>query len=236
MPHERLVSIRDRMVRSTVLVTSFFSYHISPRTWLAQNSSAPQLPLRSTCSAAHSASLLRVLRSQTSCEGGRPSAASASACGGCGGCSSTMRREAAATRAGRSRRISPMPGCCSSKSTRVPTGQPPPGNCFDSTGWPVSTQRVFARASCEASHSEGCNSSGEVLFCKEDMITGNAKVLDGYTVLARSAFGKMCIVCLCRISPCSCVRSGGPPLFSLARQVIRAASKDEIMAVYLLIA
>lgn len=30
MPHERLVSIRDRMVRSTVLVTSFFSYHKLP--------------------------------------------------------------------------------------------------------------------------------------------------------------------------------------------------------------
>ena len=133
---------------------------LSPRAWLAQNSSAPQLPLRNTCSAAHNASAPRLLRSHNSCEGGRPSAASARACGAWGGCSRTMRRSAQACRAGRSRRISPMPGCCCNNSTSMPTGQPPPGSWAESAACPVSTQRVPACASCDARQSEGCKASG----------------------------------------------------------------------------
>lgn len=172
---------------------------LSPRAWLAQNSSAPQLPLRSTCSAAHSASALRLVRSHSSREGGRPSAASARAWGGWGGCSRTMRRSAQACRAGRSRRISPMPGCCCSSSTRVPTGQPPPGNWEESAACPVSTQRVPERASCEARQSEGCKASGaiggsakgEAPAVGEQFIWVGKKVLYKRTVLAEPGFGKM---------------------------------------------
>ena len=134
---------------------------VSPRAWLCQNRSAPQLPLRRTCSAAHSASVLRLLRIQISCDGCKPIAASASAWGGWGGCKSTMRFLATFSRAGRSRRNSPMPGCWGSKSIRVPVGQPLPGSWDDKVGWPVSMQRAVECASCEASHREGCKSSGE---------------------------------------------------------------------------
>ena len=100
------------------------------------------------------------LRSHSNWAGSRPSAASASACGAWGGCSRTIRRSAQADSAGRSRRISPMPGCCSSKSTRVPLGQPPPGSWLDNAAWPVSMQRVSACASCDARHNDGCKASG----------------------------------------------------------------------------
>ena len=133
---------------------------LSLRAWFCHNNKAPQLPLRKTCSAAHKVSALRVLRIQTSWDGGKPSAASASACGAWGGCSSTMRREAAAASAGRSRRSSPMPVCWSSRSIRVPVGQPPPGSWLDRVGWPVSTQRALEWASCDARQSEGWRLSG----------------------------------------------------------------------------
>ena len=142
----------------------------SPRAWLCQNSSAPQLPLRNTCSAAHSASALRLVRTHNSCDGLMPRAASASAWGGCGGCSSTMRRRATVCSEGRSRRSSPIPACWSNNSLSVPVGQPPPGSCADSVGCPVSTQRVLECASCEASHNEGCKASGAAIVCREVMV------------------------------------------------------------------
>lgn len=133
---------------------------LSLRAWFCHNNSAPQLPLRNTCSAAHRVSALRVLRTQTSWDGGKPSAASASACGAWGGCNNTMRREATAASAGRSRRNSPMPACCNSRSIKVPVGQPLPGSWLDRPGWPVSMQRALEWASWEARQSDGCRLSG----------------------------------------------------------------------------
>ena len=164
---------------------------LSLRTWLVQNSKAPQLPLRNTCSAAHSASAVRVVRSHSIWDGARPSAASARAWGGWGGCSSTMRRSAQAARAGRSRRISPMPGCCRCRSTSVPPGQPPPGSWLESVAWPVSMQRVSACASCDARHSDGCTASGAARMA-EGFISGLIRqILYKRTVLADARFGKM---------------------------------------------
>ncbi len=137
-----------------------------------------------------------VERSHNNCDGSRPSAASASACGGWGGCSSTMRRDAQAASAGRSRRISPMPGCCSSRSIRVPPGQPPPGNWPDKVAWPVSMQRVSACASCDARHSDGCNASGAARMEEGFMAVITMQVLYKRTVLFETGLGKRFSFCL----------------------------------------
>lgn len=167
-PAARGRSMKNRV--SPLCAARFSRRSASPRAWLCQNSSAPQLPLRNTCSAAHSASALRPLRTHSSCDGLMPRAASASAWGGCGGCSSTMRRLATVCKDGRNRRSSPMPDCWSNNSLRVPVGQPPPGNCADKVGCPVSTQRALECASWEASHKEGCKASGAAIECREVMI------------------------------------------------------------------
>ena len=161
-------SMKNRV--SPLCAARFRRRSASPRAWACQNSSAPQLPLRRICSAAHSASALRLVRTHTSSDGLMPRAASAKAWGGCGGCNRTMRRRATVCRDGRSRRISPMPACWSNNSFRVPVGHPPPGSWADRAGWPVSIQRALECASWEASHNEGWRASGAAMECKEVMV------------------------------------------------------------------
>lgn len=57
----------------------------SNRTWFCQSMSAPQLPLRRTCSATRSLLAVRSVRTHATCDGAILSAASASVRGGCGG-------------------------------------------------------------------------------------------------------------------------------------------------------
>lgn len=97
----------------------------SARMCCCHNSTAPQLPLRRICSAAHRLSAaLPVLRIHSSCCGGK---SRPSACGAYGGCSKAAGRVRLA-RVAFNKRNSPMPGCWSSNSVRTPVGQPPPGN------------------------------------------------------------------------------------------------------------
>lgn len=125
-----------------------------------QKRTAPHAPLFRTCSTLHNASAERGLRIQISCDGAKPRDARAMTCSACGGCTMTMLRLATLASAGASRRISPMPGCWTSRSISVPTGQPPPGSWPDKATWPVSMHRTSARANCDARHNDGCNVSG----------------------------------------------------------------------------
>jgi len=133
---------------------------LSARMCGCQNRTAPHAPLFRTCSTLHNASAERGARIQISCDGANPRDARAMACGACGGSTMTMLRLATLTSAGASRRISPIPGCWTSRSISVPTGHPPPGSWPDNATWPVSTHRTSARASCDARHNEGCKVSG----------------------------------------------------------------------------
>ena len=96
----------------------------SLRACFCQSRRAPQVPARSSCSAAQSTSAVRSARIQSSRSGGIPQLARARARGACGGASSAMGRWPAASRGGRRRRSSPTPGCCTNNSTSVPTDRP----------------------------------------------------------------------------------------------------------------
>lgn len=124
-----------------------------------QKINAPQLPARRICSADHRASpdfgaLTCSRRSSDS-----PMYPSPNPLGTCGGCNRAIGRSPSALRAGCSNRISPIPACCTSRSTNAPSGQPPPGNSADNAGYPVSNTRARPPASCEARHNDGWMSS-----------------------------------------------------------------------------
>lgn len=91
-------------------------------------------------------------------------------------------------KAGARSRISPIPGCCCRSSVNEPWGQPPPGNCAERVGQPVSQQRASARASWEARQSEGCSSS-RAAGDRESMMSSG--LLYKRTVPACALFGKV---------------------------------------------
>ena len=129
----------------------------SLRMCCCHSSTAPQLPLRRICSAAHRLSAaLPVLRIHSSCCWGnsRPRV-----CGSNGGWSRATGSFWLASDDCNNRN-SPMPGCWSSNSVKAPAGQPPPGNWWERTGIPVSTQDVAPLESWEASQRAGCKGCG----------------------------------------------------------------------------
>ncbi len=132
----------------------------SARVAACHSNTAPHVPARSACSAAHSASAVRGARIVTKRAGSTPQYASASACRWCGGWTSMIGRVARRPSTGASRRSSPIPACWTSSSTRHPAGQPPPGSSAVRSAWPVSMPRAPERASCDARQSEAWISSG----------------------------------------------------------------------------
>lgn len=109
----------------------------SVRAWVCQNSIAPQLPLRKTCSALHKASAVEPALIHSRCSGGKPHSVHAAICGRCGGCTNAMRRFLPMTcNTGRSSRISPMPACCTSNSIMAAAGHPPCGKALSSSAKP----------------------------------------------------------------------------------------------------
>lgn len=122
---------------------------------------APQLPFLRICSAAQSASAGFSGQTQSNCRGSSRQLIQVTILGACGGCTSAIgRRVSSWDRAGRSRRISPTPGCGDSSSTRLPIGQPPSGSSADSAACPVGRQRAAPRASWVARHKAGWMRSG----------------------------------------------------------------------------
>ncbi len=103
-------------------------------TYWDQKSRAPQLPARKICSADHNASAVFRARTWSNCSGASPMYSRPSPFGTCGGCTMATGRLPNVPSAGRSRRISPTPACCTSRSTSAPTGQPPPGSSSDRAG------------------------------------------------------------------------------------------------------
>ena len=100
-------------------------------------------------------------QTQSNCRGSSRQLIQVTILGACGGCTSAIgRRVSSWDRAGRSRRISPTPGCGDSSSTRLPIGQPPSGSSADSAACPVGRQRAAPRASWVARHKAGWMRSG----------------------------------------------------------------------------
>ena len=99
-------------------------------------------------------------QTQSNCRGSSRQLIQVTILGACGGCTSAIgRRVSSWDRAGRSRRISPTPGCGDSSSTRLPIGQPPSGSSADSAACPVGRQRA-PRASWSGAPQAGWMRSG----------------------------------------------------------------------------
>gem|GEM_PF-6176896 len=136
----------------------------SGRTWFCQKSSAPHVPALRTCSAAHSASAVLGAFSNIMLSQVRPHQAKAVGCTACGACRKMIGLPTSFSNAGRSKRNSPHPFCCTSRSVKAPSGQPPPGSSAASSALPQSMARAAPRPSWFPFHRSGWIASGSTAF------------------------------------------------------------------------